>query len=239
MRIAMWSGPRNISTAMMRSWENRPDTFVCDDPLYAHYLKVTGLPHPAAQEIIARGETDWRKVARWLTGEIPCGKAIFYQKHMTHHLLPEIDRDWLGDLTNCFLIRDPREVITSYMKKNYEPTALDLGFPQQAEIFEWVRTHCGVTPPVIDARDVLENPRRTLGLLCDALGVAFTDAMLSWPPGPRETDGLWAPYWYAEVLRSTSFQPYKPKPDQVPEHLKAVYDECLECYQRLYPHRLV
>jgi hypothetical protein len=238
IRVAMWSGPRNISTAMMRSWGNRPDTFVCDEPLYAHYLKATGLPHPVADEIVARGETDWRKVAAWLTGDVPGGKAVFYQKHMTHHLLPEIDRGWLAGLTNCFLIRDPREVITSYLKKNYEPTALDVGFPQQAEIFEWVRGHCGVTPPVLDARDVLEDPRRTLGLLCDALGVEFTEAMLSWPPGLRDTDGLWAPHWYTEVLHSTGFQPYRPKPDQVPDHLAAVYEECLDCYHRLHPHRL-
>ena len=238
IRIAMWSGPRNISTAMMRSWGNRPDTFVCDEPLYAHYLKATGVPHPAADEIISHGEADWRKVVAWLTGDVSQGKAIFYQKHMTHHLLPEIERHWLAGVTNCFLIRDPREVITSYVKKNYEPTALDVGFPQQAEIFDWVRTHCGITPPVIDARDVLSDPRRTLGRLCDVLRIEFTEAMLSWPPGPRETDGLWAPYWYAEVFESTAFQPYRPKPDQVPKHLQVVYDECLECYHRLYAHRL-
>ena len=238
IRIAMWSGPRNISTAMMRSWGNRPDTFVCDEPLYAHYLKATGLPHPAADEIIARGETDWRKVVRWLTGDVPQGKSLFYQKHMTHHLLPEIERDWLAGVTNCFLIRDPREVITSYIRKNYEPTALDVGFPQQAEIFDWVREHCGITPPVIDARDVLTDPRRMLGQLCDVLRIDFTEAMLSWPPGSRKTDGLWAPYWYAEVFESTGFQPYRPKPDRVPDHLRSVYDECLECYHRLYSNRL-
>ncbi len=238
MRIAMWSGPRNISTAMMRSWGNRPDTFVCDEPLYAYYLQATGLPHPAAEEIIARGETDWRKVAAWLTGDPPQGTAIFYQKHMTHHLLPEVDRSWLARLTNCFLIRDPRQAITSYVKKNYEPTARDLGFPQQAEIFDWVCNQVGAPPPVIDAKDVLENPRRTLGRLCEVLGIAFSDAMLSWPPGPRATDGLWAAHWYGEALRSTGFEPYRPKTDPVPPRLQAVYEECLACYHRLYPHRL-
>jgi hypothetical protein len=238
MRIAMWSGPRNISTALMRSWGNRPDTFVCDEPLYAHYLKATGLRHPAAEEIIAHGQTDWRNVVRWLTGEIPQDKAIFYQKHMTHHLLPEIDRQWLAQLTHCFLIRDPREVITSYVKKNYEPTALDLGFPQQAEIFEWVRAHSGGTPLVIDAAEVLADPRRMLQQLCDALGIEFTEAMLSWPPGPRATDGLWGPHWYTEVYRSTSFQPYRPKPEAVPAHLASVYAECRQCYERLFAHRI-
>lgn len=237
-RIAMWSGPRNISTAMMRSWGNRADTFVCDEPFYAYYLNATGADHPLAKEIIAHGETDWRKVVEWLTTDTPQGKAIFYQKQMTHHLLPEIDRNWLAGVTNCFLIRDPREVITSYLRKNYEPTALDVGFPRQAEIFDWVRTHCGVTPPVIDARDVLENPRRLLGLLCDVVGVDFTEAMLSWPPGFRDTDGLWAKHWYSEVVHSTTFQPYRPKTDAVPVHLQSVYEECLEIYHRLSPHRL-
>src|SRR5688572_23046414 len=138
LRLAMWSGPRNISTAMMRSWGNRSDTFVCDEPFYAYYLAATRLNHPLAEEIIAAGPTDWREVVAWLTGKIPDAKAIFYQKQMTHHLLPEVDRGWLAQVKNCFLIRDPGEVIASYLKKNYEPTALDVGFPQQAEIFEWV-----------------------------------------------------------------------------------------------------
>jgi hypothetical protein len=239
MRIAMWSGPRNISTAMMRAWENRSDTFVCDEPFYACYLQASGLPHPVASEIISRGETDWRRVVATLTGDIPENKSIFYQKQMTHHLLPEIDRQWLGQVTNCFLIRDPREVITSYIKKNYEPTAHDLGFPQQAEIFEWVRSHVGSAPPVLDACDVLRNPRKSLSLLCEVLGLTFSKNMLAWPPGPRATDGLWGPHWYSEVYSSTSFQTYRPKPDVVPDHLKSVYDQCAECFHRLHAHRLV
>ena len=238
LRVAMWSGPRNISTAMMRSWGNRGDTFVSDEPFYAYYLKATGLDHPLAREIIETGGTDWREVAARLTGDVPQGKPVFYQKQMTHHLLPEVDREWLARVTNCFLIRDPREVIASYLKKNYEPTALDVGFPQQLEIFEWVRAHCGTTPPVVDARDVLEDPRRTLGRLCDALGIPFTDRMLSWEPGYRDTDGIWAPHWYTEVVASTSFQPYRPRSDEVPQHLRNVHDECRACYDRLYEHRL-
>ena len=239
VRIAMWSGPRNISTAMMRSWGNRPDTFVCDEPFYAYYLRATGREHPGADEVIASGETDWRKVVERLTGEVPNGKRIFYQKQMTHHLLPEIDRAWLGGLTNCFLIRDPREAIVSYIKKNNEPTLEDIGFVQQAEIFDWVREDTGAIPPVIDARDVLENPENILRLLCDAVGVEFMDAMLSWPPGLRETDGIWAKHWYGEVAESTSFQ--KPGPrerEPVPERLRAVYERSRECYARLYQYRL-
>lgn len=238
LRIAMWSGPRNISTAMMRSWGNRPDTFVCDEPFYAYYLQATGADHPLAAEIIANQENDPTKVAAWLTGDVPHGRAIFYQKQMTHHLLPEVERAWLARVTNCFLIRDPREVLTSYLKKNYEPTAHDLGFPQQLEIYAWVRNHTDQQPPIIDARDVLENPRHMLGRLCESLKVPFDEAMLDWPIGLRDTDGIWAPHWYTEVMHSTTFAPYKPKADAVPDHLQRVYEECLACYEQLHAQRL-
>jgi hypothetical protein len=238
LRIAMWSGPRNISTALMRSWGNRTDTFVCDEPFYAHFLRETRRNHPDADLVIANQENDWRKVVTWLTGPVPEGKSIFYQKQMSHHLLPHIDRGWLGLVSNCFLIREPREVITSYIKKAPDPELMDTGFPQLAEIFSWVRKHTAETPPVVDARDVLEDPRWLLGLLCDALGVAFSEAMLCWPPGPRATDGIWAKHWYAEVWHTTSFQPYKPKLDAVPEHLRTVYDQCCTYYELLYRHRL-
>src|SRR5436190_9738229 len=155
VRIAMWSGPRNISTAMMRSWGNRPDTFVCDEPLYAHYLQKTGYDHPGADEVIASHEPDWKKVVEWLTGPVPGGKPVFYQKHMAHHLLPEIERDWLASLTHAFLIRDPREMLLSLVKVMPHPAALDTGLPQQLELFRSVRAATGHTPPVIDARDVL------------------------------------------------------------------------------------
>ena len=239
VRIAMWSGPRNISTAMMRAWGNRPDTFVCDEPFYAYYLRETRLDHPGAEEVIAHGEIDWRKVAAQLIGPVPGGKRIYYQKQMTHHLLPEMDRTWLGSVTNCFLIRDPAEVIISYIKKNNDPTMEDIGFVQQAEIFDWVSAQSSSAPPVIDAHDVLENPERILRLLCEAVGVEFTEAMLSWPPGLRETDGIWAKHWYGEVANSTGFQK---RPDRthppVPPHLSDVYDRSREYYDRLYEHRL-
>lgn len=222
----------------MRAFGNRPDTFVCDEPLYSHYLRITKLPHPVADEIIARHESDWRKVVNWLTEAMPEGKPIFYQKQMTHHLLPEIDRAWLAQVTNCFLIRHPREVITSYIAKNNDPLLEDVGFVQQAEIFDFVRAHTGTTPAVLDAKDIQENPRRMLGLLCESLGIEFAEAMLSWPPGLRATDGVWAKHWYKEVVSSTSFRPYSPKPDQVPERLGDVYSKCLEFYERLYEQRL-
>jgi len=235
----MWSGPRNISTAMMRAWGNRADTAVIDEPFYAYYLKRTGKKHPDASEIIAGGETDWRKIVASLrTESIPSGKRIFFQKQMTHHLLPEVDREWIVDLTNCFLIRDPREVILSYIKKNPEPMLEDLGFVQQRKIFNFVRERTGKAPPVVDARDVLENPERILRILCDAIGVPFDVAMLSWPPGLRDSDGIWAKYWYDDVARSTSFLPYKSREGNVPDRLRTMYDQCRECYERLYQHRL-
>jgi len=244
IRIAMWSGPRNISTAMMRAWENRRDTVVVDEPFYAFYLKETGTKHPGAEEVIAQGETDWRKVVELCGKEcgrdlsVPTGKKIFYQKQMTHHLLPEISRDWLRDVTNCFLIRDPAEVISSYTKKNPEPELNDLGFVQQTEIFDFVRRQTGSIPPVIDADDVLRDPERMLQLLCDAIGVEFSDAMLSWPPGPRDTDGIWAKYWYAEVERSTGFQPYRERKIELPDHLRGVEQHCRQCYEQLHSVRL-
>jgi hypothetical protein len=239
----VWSGPRNISTALMRAWGNRADTAVVDEPLYAFYLAATGKKHPMAEEVIAAGETDWRKAAEALTtAPIPAqrggGASIYYQKQMTHHLLPEIDRGWLIRLTNCFLIRDPAEVIVSYLKKNEHLTEYDLGFPQQAEIFEFVRSRTGVVPPVIDARDVLRNPERVLGFLCSTLGIAFDPAMLSWAPGLRETDGVWAKHWYGEVASSTGFAPYVERHAEVPERLRPVEVRCRECYELLFRHRL-
>lgn len=234
----MWSGPRNISTAMMRSWENRADTFVCDEPLYAHYLLKTGTPHPGAGEVIGSQENDWRKVVDWLTGFEPPGKTIFYQKHMTHHLLPEIDRGWLDRVSNAFLIREPREVLTSFLKVTGRLTPEDIGFRQQLDIFNWVRKRTGRVPPVLDARDVLENPGRSLKLLCGSLDVDFTERMFSWPPGSRPTDGIWAKHWYDAVVKSTTFQTYKAKTDPVPAHLAGVLQEAEEVYRQLYECRL-
>lgn len=240
IRVAMWSGPRNISTAMMRAWGNRSDTAVIDEPLYAYYLERTGKSHPGAAEVIAAGEADWREVVRRLAKEpIPGGKRVFFQKQMTHHLLPEINRVWVVDLTNCFLIRDPREVILSYIKKNPDPALEDLGSVQQRELFELVRHQTLSIPPVVDAKDVLENPERTLRLLCDAVGVPFEKTMLSWPPGLRDTDGVWAKHWYDAVARSTSFEPYKPRKGDIPDSLREIYAVSRECYEELYQHRLI
>jgi sulfotransferase family protein len=235
----MWSGPRNISTAMMRSWGNRPDTAVIDEPFYAYYLERTGKAHPGAAEVIAQGETNWRKIVQRLTKEpIPGGKRAYFQKQMTHHLLPEMDRDWILDLTNCFLIRDPREVILSYIKKNPGAALEDLGFIQQCQVFNFVRERTETVPAVVDADDVLKNPKQILELLCDKIGVEFDKAMLSWPPGLRETDGIWAKYWYDAVVKSTSFEPYKPREGDVPDSLHEIFRRCRDCYAQLHEHRL-
>ena len=222
----------------MRAWGNRPDTFVCDEPLYAHYLRQTGLDHPGADEVIATHEPDWRKAVAWLLGPVPEGKPIFYQKHMAHHLLPRIERDWLGMVTNAFLIREPREMITSLAKILPNPSAEATGLPQQVELFEWVQGRTGKTPPVVEARDVLDDPKRILTLLCEALEVPFTEAMLSWPAGKRDTDGVWAKHWYANVERTTTFQPHSPKDDPFPPHLEPLLKRCQADYEHLYAHRL-
>jgi hypothetical protein len=238
LRLAVWSGPRNISTAMMRAWENRGDCAVVDEPLYAHYLAHTGLNHPGREQVIAAGETDWRKVAAWLTGPVPEGKPIWYHKHMTHHLLPHIARDWLGELTHVFLIRDPREVLLSYIKSRPNLTAEDLGVAQQLEIFEYLQRRTGSIAPVIDAGEFLQAPEALLRALCAQLGVSFSTRMLSWPPGPRASDGVWAPYWYQAVVSSTGFEPYREREREVPAQFRGIIDTVMPAFEELSARRL-
>ena len=237
-RIAMWSGPRNVSTALMRAFENRGDTAVCDEPLYAFYLERTGLPHPGAEEVRASQPTDWRTVAAWLTGPVPERRAVFYQKHMAHHLLPEVGRDWLGRLDHAFLIRDPREMLPSLDAVTHAPRLEDTALPQQVELFDQVRQLTGETPAVVDSRDLLLDPRGVLAALCERLGLDFRESMLSWPPGPRATDGVWAKHWYAGVERTTGFGPYRPKHEALSPALAELLPPCRELYEHLYAQRL-
>jgi hypothetical protein len=223
---------------MMRSWGNRPDTIACDEPLYAHYLLVTGLEHPGRDEVIASQDTDWRNVVESLTGPVPDNRTIHYQKHMTHHLLPTMDRDWLTRLSNAFLIRDPRDMILSLSKVLKEVRLSDTGLPQQLEIFRLVRDHTDKTPPVVDARDVQNRPESVLPALCTALDVPFDSSMLNWPAGPRATDGVWAKHWYASVERSTKFEPYQDKNEPIPPELGGILDTCLEIYEELAECRI-
>ena len=238
LRVAMWSGPRNISTAMMRAWENRGDCAVSDEPLYAHYLKVTGIRHPGRDEVLAAHESDWRKIAATLTGPVPGGRPVWYQKHMAHHLLPDIGRDWLDALTHAFLIREPEEMLASLVKTYPEAQLADTGLPQQCELFDRVADRQGRAPPVVLASDVLKDPRGLLTTLCSAVGIPFTDRMLSWAPGRRDTDGVWAPHWYANVEASTGFEPYRPKSGALSEQLRPLADACRPWYEKLHAMRL-
>lgn len=237
-RIAMWSGPRNISTAMMRAFENRGDCAVVDEPFYAHYLQQTQLDHPGRDEIIAAGETDWRKVVDTLTGPVPGDKPLFYQKHMTHHMLPHIGHDWFSAVTHVFLIRDPREVLASYLKSRPHATAEDIGVLQEAALYDEIAARTGNAPPVIDADEFLKAPEAQLRALCTLLHIPFTERMLHWPAGPRASDGIWAPYWYDAVLKSTGFEPWRARDLRVPDSNAAVIARCMPAYEALHARRI-
>ena len=237
-RIAMWSGPRNISTAMMYSFDNRLDSYCSDEPLYGHYLDRTGITHPGAQKVVDSGETNWEKVVDSLCGEIPNGAEIWYQKHMTHHLLPHIDLDWISKLTNCLLIRDPREVLLSMSKKTDQIDVMATGLPQQNRLFDHLLETTGEIPTIIDSGDILKNPERMLFKLCDVLEIPFDKSMLSWQAGPRECDGIWAEYWYDAVWESTGFAQYRPRIGELAPEYQVYYDECQIFYDRLHSFRL-
>jgi len=239
LRIAMWSGPRNISTAMMRAFENRGDCAVVDEPLYAHYLATTGLDHPGRDEVIATGETDWHRVVETLVGRVPDGKPVFYQKHMTHHLLPDMDHAWFDAVTHVFLIRDPREVLLSYLKSRPHATAADIGLPQEAALYDEIAARSGAAAPVIDADEFLKKPEDHLRALCTLLQIPFTARMLCWPPGPRASDGIWAPYWYDAVLKSTGFEPWRARDLHVPEAHRELIDSCMPAYEYLHSRRML
>ena len=238
LRIAMWSGPRNISTAMMRSWENRADCAVVDEPLYAAYLARTGLDHPGKEEVIAAGDTDWRRVVEHLLGPVPGNRPIWYQKHMSHHLLPDMDTAWVAGLANVFLVRDPTEVVASYIKSRAQVAPEDIGLLQQQRLFDALAERGGEAPPVIDAGDFLRAPEAHLRALCGRLGIAFDAAMLHWPAGPRDSDGVWAPYWYARVWQSTGFEAPEPHEVELQGNAAEVAEACRPAYEHLHRHRL-
>ena len=211
VRIAMWSGPRNISTALMRAFENRPDCAVWDEPFYAPFLARTGAEHPMRNEILAAHEPDPTRVVARLVGEAPDPHrpeaTVFYQKHMTHHMVPGLPRAWIDRVTSAFLIREPERVLASYAKKRVASSLADIGFPFQSDLFARVADRLGHAPPVLEANDVLADPRGMLRALCRACAIPFREEMLAWPPGPRASDGVWAPFWYDAVLASTGFAP--------------------------------
>ena len=240
VRIAMWSGPRNISTAMMRSFENRPDCAVIDEPFYAAYLAETGLLHPMRDEVLASQPTDWRQVVRTLLGPVPDARDIFYQKHMTHHMFGSIDRGWMAQCRNAFLIRPAETVLKSYRARRATVTLEDIGYRQQAELFDAECDRLGTAPPVIDAEDLLANPPGLLKALCGALKIAFRAEMLRWPVGPRSTDGVWAPAWYGAVEQSTGFAaPARPSSAALLEApLRRIAELAHPFYEQLTRHKL-
>ncbi len=247
IRIAMWSGPRNISTAMMRAFENRPDTVVVDEPFYAAYLAETGLDHPMREEVLAAQPTRREDVIAALSATLPEGRRIQYQKHMTQHMIATagnggnwLDDAWLDRLRNAFLIRAPEAVLASYSAKRADVTLADIGFVEQARIFDRVVERTGRIPPVVLGRDVLAGPHGMMKKLCAALGIPFREEMLKWPAGRRDSDGVWAPHWYAAVEASTGFADPRPEAgyDDLDDRLKPIADAARPHFERLAAHRL-
>lgn len=239
MRLAMWSGPRNVSTALMRAFDSRSDCVVSDEPLYGYYLKKTRARHPIAEEVIAAMTTDWPTLTRDLTGPIPGGKQLWYQKHMAHHLLDEIPRDWLCQLHNVFLIREPRSMLVSLLKVLDEVEINDTGLPQQVDLFRWESERTGRIPAVVDSRELLLDPAGVLRQLCDRVGIEYSDQMLSWEAGSRETDGVWEAHWYGKATNSTGFTPYHDSDTDVPADYESLARQCEYLYQELAAFRLL
>jgi hypothetical protein len=238
IRIAMWSGPRNLSTAMMRSFGSRVDTFVSDEPFYGCFLRATGTSHPMREETIAAMDCDWTSVMAGLRAEPPNGAPIWYQKHMWHHMAGPIGYDDFAGFTHAFLIRKPERMIASYLRKREAAHFADFGLERQAEFFDREADRLGHAPPVIEANDVLADPGGVLSKLCSALGILWNPAMLSWAPGRRETDGPWAPHWYAAVEKSTGFGPPECGPVDLPDDARRLADRCRPFYDRLASYRI-
>jgi len=237
VRVAMWSGPRNISTAMMRAWENRPDTVVVDEPLYAAYLVRTGLDHPGRDDVLAAQPTKLDEAVAALSDPLPTGVSVHYAKHMAHHVDFSDDASWTDAFRNVLLIRDPREVVASYVRSREACEPEDIGLLQEQRLLDrWEVS--GVDVPVVDSADFLQDPEGHLRWLCDWLGIDFTDRMLSWPPGPRDSDGVWAPHWYDAVLASTGFEPYRAREVELSPHDAAVAEACRPAYEAMRDRRL-
>ena len=233
----MWSGPRNLSTAMMYAFGNRADCAVVDEPFYAAYLAATGLDHPMRAEILSAQPQDRAEVVAQLMGPIPGGKPHFYQKHMAQHMIPGVPRGWMAEVVNVFLIRHPARVIASYGAKRENPTLGDIGFWQQAELFDEVKA-AGGRPVVIDSHDIRDDPEGMLRRLCDAIGLEFDPAMLRWPAGGHADDGVWAPVWYGAVWKSTGFAGAEGPLPEVPAHLEPVLEAALPFYERLRAEKI-
>jgi hypothetical protein len=246
IRLAMWSGPRNLSTAMMRSFGSRADTAVSDEPFYGCFLNTSGADHPMRDETIAAMDCDWRSVMEALRGPIPRGQSlergtdpdIWYQKHMWHHMVGPVGYADFAGFTHAFLIREPERMIASYLRKRERAAFENFGLDRQAEFFEREADRLGRSPPVIDANDVLAEPAAVMSKLCASLGIPWDPAMLSWAPGRRATDGPWAPHWYSAVERSTGFGPPETGPVELPADARRLADRCRPYYERLAANRI-
>ena len=237
MRIAMWSGPRNLSTAMMYAFGNRADCAVVDEPFYATYLADTGLNHPMRTEILTSQPQDPTVVADKLVTEMPEGRPVYYQKHMTQHMTTVVPRRWMEDCVNVFLLRHPARVVASYAAKRENPVLEDLGFVQQAELFDHV-CDLGQTPVVIDSYDIRQKPEVMLRKLCETIGLPFDPAMLGWPSGGHRADGIWASHWYGAVHNSTGFAgPEGPLPS-LSGPLAEVAESALPAYEKMAAQKL-
>ena len=235
--IAMWSGPRNISTAMMRAWENRSDCVVVDEPFYAHFLKHTGMDHPLADRIMEQHETDLSKVVESVRQKPTAG--VFYQKHISTHMLDHIPLDWLSEVENLFLIRDPRYMVASYSAKRNEATAADLGYTQLQSLFEKASELVRPAPLVIDSRRFLEMPKAYLEHICSHLNIDFQPSMLQWPAGTRISDGVWQAHWYDSVNTSTGFGEPRTTLPELNNDQQALADACMPHFELLNKHALV
>ena len=230
LKLSVWSGPRNVSTALMYSFRQRPDTVVVDEPLYGHYLRTTGADHPGIDEVLETMEGDGgRVVEEVLLG--PCERPVHFFKNMAHHLVG-LDRGFLSRITNVLLIRDPREMLPSLAEVLREPTLRDTGLDRQDEILNVVLGR-GEKPVVLEARELLLDPDGVLREACKRLGLPFEEEMLRWPAGPKPEDGVWAKHWYRNVHASTGFAPYRPKAVRFPQRLEPLLEECLPLYEKL------
>ncbi|MBY6140174.1 HAD family hydrolase [Leisingera daeponensis] len=232
MRISMWSGPRNLSTAMMYAFGNRGDCAVVDEPFYAAYLAKTGLDHPMRAEILESQPRDPEAVVQSLLGPVPAAKPYYYQKHMTQHMIPGVPREWMRKVTNVFLIRHPARVIASYAAKRENPILEDIGFRQQAELFDLVRSW-GQVPVVVDSHDIRDDPAAKLEQLCETIGIPYSPKMLNWPKGGHKDDGVWAEHWYGAVWNSTGFAGAEGPLPEVPEELRPVLQAALPYYEQM------
>lgn len=238
IRIAMWSGPRNISTAMMRSFSSRADCAVSDEPFYGAFLKASGEPHPMAAETIASMDCDWQSVLATQSGEAPDAAPIWYQKHMPHHMVGPVSISHMPHHRHAFLIRAPERVVASYRAKNELRAPEMLGFAQMRRYFEREADRTGLPPPVVDSDAILADPPAILEELCDALGIAWDPAMLRWEKGPHPEDGVWGAHWYDKVNASTRFGNPSAPPPELDGEYHAVADACRDDYEALLRHAI-